>query len=73
MSTRTRAVSADELFTTDTAGLTEASTPQLARLGDGDRFDLRIAPVANRIGDDVVRMLRSRSSMASGARQHQPT
>jgi FtsP/CotA-like multicopper oxidase with cupredoxin domain len=26
-------------------------------LGDGDRFDLRIAPVAKRLGDTVVRML----------------
>ena len=57
MSTHTRAVSNEDLFTTDTAGLAQASAPQVVRLGDGDRFDLRIAPVANRIGDDVVRML----------------
>jgi FtsP/CotA-like multicopper oxidase with cupredoxin domain len=46
-----------DLFPTDTAGLTQATTPQVVRLRDGDSFDLRIAPVANRIGDDVLRML----------------
>ena len=46
-----------DLFPTDTAGLTQATAPQLVRLRDGDHFDLRISPVANRIGDDVLRML----------------
>jgi FtsP/CotA-like multicopper oxidase with cupredoxin domain len=46
-----------ELFPTETSGLPQASPPQVVRLRDGDRLDLRIAAVANRIGDDVVRML----------------
>ncbi len=46
-----------ELFTTETVGLPEASRPGVVRLHDGDRFDLRISPVRKRIGDDEVRML----------------
>ena len=46
-----------DLFPTDTAGLTQATAPQVVRLRDGDHFELRISPVANRIGDDVLRML----------------
>ena len=44
-------------FPTDVAGLPEAHAPELVELADGDEFDLRIAPVAKRIGDDTVRML----------------
>ena len=44
-------------FPTDTAGLPEARTPEPVELGDGDRFDLRIAPVAKRLGGAAVRML----------------
>ncbi|HKH17194.1 MAG TPA: multicopper oxidase family protein [Solirubrobacteraceae bacterium] len=44
-------------FPTDAAGLTEARAPDLVELADGDRFDLRIAPVAKRLGDATVRML----------------
>jgi FtsP/CotA-like multicopper oxidase with cupredoxin domain len=51
----------DDLFPTDATGLAEASPPDVVRLEDGDRFSLRIAPVAKRIGDGtgdhVVRML----------------
>ncbi|HWC09936.1 MAG TPA: multicopper oxidase family protein [Acidimicrobiales bacterium] len=47
----------DDGFSTDTTGLEPASTPEVVRLHDGDRFELRIAPVAKRIGDDLVRML----------------
>ena len=44
-------------FPRDVDGLPFASrTPDL-RLADGDQLDLRIGPVANRIGDAVVRML----------------
>ncbi len=57
MTINTGAVRPDELFPTDTAGLAHATPPAVARLRDGERFQLRIAPVANRIGDDVVRML----------------
>jgi FtsP/CotA-like multicopper oxidase with cupredoxin domain len=44
-------------FPTATAGLPEAREPELVELSDGDQFELRIAPVAKRIGDSVVRML----------------
>jgi FtsP/CotA-like multicopper oxidase with cupredoxin domain len=46
-----------EYFPTGTAGLPEARAPELVELADGDRFDLRIAPVAKRLGDRTVRML----------------
>ena len=46
-----------DLFPTDTAGLPSVSAPQVVRLRDGERFDLRIAPVAMTIGDHTVRML----------------
>jgi FtsP/CotA-like multicopper oxidase with cupredoxin domain len=44
-------------FPTDVAGLPEARSPELVELSDGDRFELRIAPVAKRLGDASVRML----------------
>ena len=44
------------LFSTDTAGLAEASAPELVRLHDGDRYDLRITPVRKRIKDADIRM-----------------
>ena len=44
-------------FPTEVAGLPEASAPELVELSDGDRFDLRIAPVAKQLGDATVRML----------------
>jgi FtsP/CotA-like multicopper oxidase with cupredoxin domain len=44
-------------FPTATAGLPEAREPELVEISDGDHFELRIAPVAKRIGDSVVRML----------------
>jgi FtsP/CotA-like multicopper oxidase with cupredoxin domain len=47
----------DDLFTTETAGLSEAARPQLIRLHDGDRFDLRIEPVRKRLDDAELRML----------------
>jgi FtsP/CotA-like multicopper oxidase with cupredoxin domain len=46
-----------EHFPTDVTGLQEAHAPELVELSDGDEFDLRIAPVTKRIGDDTVRML----------------
>jgi FtsP/CotA-like multicopper oxidase with cupredoxin domain len=46
-----------EHFSTETAGLPEAARPQVVELGDGDRFELRIAPVAKRLGEDTVRMV----------------
>ena len=44
-------------FPTEIEGLPEAQPPELVELSDGDRFDLRIAPVAKRLGDTAVRML----------------
>ena len=57
MSIHTGDVRTDDVFPTDTTGLPQSSPPEVVRLGDGESFSLRIAPVANRIGDDVVRML----------------
>ena len=31
--------------------------PETVELGDGERFDIEIAPVAKRLGDVTVRML----------------
>ena len=47
----------DDLFTTETAGLPDALPPQVIRLNDGDRLDLRITPVRKRIDDAELRML----------------
>jgi len=51
------AVDHHDAFSTETAGLREASSPSIVRLYDGDSFDLRIHPVRKRIGDTEVRML----------------
>ena len=50
-------VATDEHFPTDTAGLVEAVGSEVVDLADGDEVELRIAPVAKRIGDSTVRML----------------
>jgi FtsP/CotA-like multicopper oxidase with cupredoxin domain len=44
-------------FPTDTAGLPDAARPEVVELSPGDTFDLRIAPVAKRLGEATVRML----------------
>jgi FtsP/CotA-like multicopper oxidase with cupredoxin domain len=44
-------------FPTDPSGLPEAGRPQLLELGPGDTLDLRVGPVAKRLGDTTVRML----------------
>ena len=44
-------------FPTDTSGLPDVNGPEVVELADGDMFDLRIAPVAKRLGDATVRML----------------
>jgi FtsP/CotA-like multicopper oxidase with cupredoxin domain len=44
-------------FSTDTTNLEDCVAPALVELGDGDTFDLRIAPVIKTLGDDRVRML----------------
>ena len=47
----------DDLFTTETAGLVDASPSDLIRLSDGDTFDLRIEPVRKRMDEAELRML----------------
>src|SRR5215203_3651192 len=47
----------NDVFTTETAGLPEASSPSVVRLHHGDNFDLDIRPVRKKIGDAEVRML----------------
>jgi FtsP/CotA-like multicopper oxidase with cupredoxin domain len=44
-------------FPQDATGLPEAHASEVIELGHGDRFDLRIAPVAKRIDDARMRML----------------
>ena len=44
-------------FPTEVAGLPEASASELVELADGERFELRIAPVAKRLQGTAVRML----------------
>jgi FtsP/CotA-like multicopper oxidase with cupredoxin domain len=44
-------------FPTSVEGLPGAGRPEVVELADGDRLDLRIAPVAKRIGNETVRML----------------
>jgi FtsP/CotA-like multicopper oxidase with cupredoxin domain len=47
----------EERFPTDPAGLPAAGRPALLELADGDTLELRVAPVAKRLGDTTVRML----------------
>src|SRR5262245_10479469 len=46
-----------EQFPTETHGLAPAAAPESVELRDGETFELRIAPVAKRLGDATVRML----------------
>jgi FtsP/CotA-like multicopper oxidase with cupredoxin domain len=46
-----------DTFPTDPSGLPAATRPARLELADGDAFDLRIEPVAKRLGDTTVRML----------------
>jgi FtsP/CotA-like multicopper oxidase with cupredoxin domain len=55
-----------DLFPTDTAGLTEVATPQLIRLADGDRYALSIRPVRKELGGDL-RMLAYNGSIPGPA------
>src|ERR687898_2562548 len=50
-------VETSDQFPTEAAGLPEARAPELVELSEGDEFDLRIGPVAKRLGDATVRML----------------
>jgi len=53
---RAETVSAD-LFSTDVTGLPNAVQPTARECADGASTDLRIVPVAKRLGDDTLRML----------------
>jgi FtsP/CotA-like multicopper oxidase with cupredoxin domain len=44
-------------FPTDPSGLSEATRPALLELADGDTLELRVGPVAKRLGGTTVRML----------------
>ena len=44
-------------FPSDTSGLPACRASEVVDLGDGDEFDLRIAPVVKEVGDATVRML----------------
>jgi FtsP/CotA-like multicopper oxidase with cupredoxin domain len=46
-----------EQFPTEVAGLPSGQPPEVVDVRDGGSIDLRIAPVAKRIGDATVRML----------------
>ena len=48
---------AAESFPTDPSGLAEAGRPEVLELGHGDTLDLRVGPVAKRLGETTVRML----------------
>jgi FtsP/CotA-like multicopper oxidase with cupredoxin domain len=50
-------IESGQYFATETAGLPEAAGSAVINLGDGDRVELRIAPVVKRIGDARVRMV----------------
>src|SRR3954451_20893539 len=52
-----KADTSDDLFTTETAGLPEVLGPDVTRLADGDRLDLRIGPVRKNIDGAELRML----------------
>src|SRR3954452_8291588 len=49
--------STSQHFPRDTAGLPAARPTETVELADGERFELRIAPVTKRIGEATVRML----------------
>jgi FtsP/CotA-like multicopper oxidase with cupredoxin domain len=44
-------------FSTDVAGLEESAPPTVVDIGDGETFELRIAPVVKQLGEHRVRML----------------
>jgi len=48
---------ATESFPTDPSGPPEAGPPQLLDLAYGDTLDLKVGPLAKRLGDTTVRML----------------
>ena len=67
--TPARASQQDDLFTTETAGLPEVVGPDVTRLADGDRLDLRIGPVRKNIDGAELRMLAYNGSIPGPALQ----
>jgi FtsP/CotA-like multicopper oxidase with cupredoxin domain len=57
MHTHSHAHQAGESFPADPTGLELATDPEIVEIEDGGAVDLRIAPVAKRLGDATVRML----------------
>ena len=57
------AVTPSESFPTDPTGLPEATRPEVLELAPGDTLDLQVGPVAKRLGDTTVRMLRYNRSI----------
>ena len=53
----TQASAEHEHFTTTTADLPACGPTEVVKLDDGDTYELRIGPVANRIGQHTVRMV----------------
>jgi FtsP/CotA-like multicopper oxidase with cupredoxin domain len=61
-------------FPTAISGLPEARSPELIELADGRQFELRISPVAKKIGDKMLRMLAYNDSIPGPIlRVHQGT
>ena len=56
-STHDTTVDLTATFSTDAAGLEDATRPDVVELDHGAAYELRIAPVAKHLGDDRVRML----------------
>jgi hypothetical protein len=46
-----------ELFPTDPSGLPEAGRPELPQLAPGDTLELRVGPVAKRLGESLSTMV----------------
>jgi hypothetical protein len=61
-STRPGPPTPPESFPTDPSGLPEATRPAQVELISGGVLDLRVAPVAKRLGDTTVRMRRGARS-----------
>jgi len=56
-----------DYFPTDAAGLTPACAPMIVDVADGEELTLTIAPVAKKLGDDIVRMLAYNGSVPGPA------
>jgi FtsP/CotA-like multicopper oxidase with cupredoxin domain len=57
MDSKDNMLESSDHFPTETTGLPVACATELVEVTDGDAFDVRIAPVAKRLGSTTVRML----------------